>query len=141
MNFTFDENIVSDLHKDARGFRPTEYFWEEWHQCGDENRQAMWDSLLDELSYEMFSEAKRQLDAQRRFEKQVAVTIALGAGDRTTAIVWILDAEDFDASDAAYGGSSVCYHFGLWHRLAEQFEEACAMIIARNDNPYDTEVA
>jgi len=50
MAYTFDSNIVSDLHKDAHGFRPTEYFWEEWDQCGDDNRQAMWDSLINEFN-------------------------------------------------------------------------------------------
>lgn len=48
--YTFDEQIVSDLHKDARGYRPTEYFWEEWSQCGDDTRQAMWDNLIEELA-------------------------------------------------------------------------------------------
>ena len=27
MAYTFDENLVSDLHKDAYGFRPSQSFW------------------------------------------------------------------------------------------------------------------
>ena len=38
--YTFDENIVSDLHKDARGFRPHAAFMEGWNQSSDDNNQA-----------------------------------------------------------------------------------------------------
>jgi hypothetical protein len=42
----FDENIVSDLHKDARGFRPTQYWWDQWTQCNDAQKQFMWDASV-----------------------------------------------------------------------------------------------
>ena len=47
--FTFDEQTVSDLHKDARGFRPHAAFIEGWNQSDDENKQAIWNGLLREL--------------------------------------------------------------------------------------------
>ena len=47
--FTFDEQTVSDLHKDARGFRPRAAFIEGWNQSDDENKQAIWNGLLREL--------------------------------------------------------------------------------------------
>jgi len=136
MNFTFDENIFSDLHKDARGYRPRghEFYADE---TTDQRKQELWDSMCEELEQAMLEESRQELDAQRRFELLVAETIDAGAGDRTTAIRWILDAEGFDAHDAAYGGSSVCYHFGLWYGLKDQFEEACAAIIARDGHPYE----
>lgn len=111
--YTFDEQIVSDLHKDARGYRPTEYFWEEWSQCGDDTRQAMWDNLLEELA----AETARQLDAYARaeiaFHQRVQGTMVAGAKDELTAIRWILEAEQLSKFDLAYGSDYVAWHFGL----------------------------
>ena len=111
--YTFDEQIVSDLHKDARGYRPTEYFWEEWSQCGDDTRQSMWDNLLEELA----AETARQLDAYARaeiaFHQRVQGTMVAGARDELTAIRWILEAEQLSKFDLAYGSDYVAFHFGL----------------------------
>ena len=111
--YTFDEQIVSDLHKDARGYRPTEYFWEEWSQCGDDTRQSMWDNLLEELA----AETARQLDAYARaeiaFHQRVQGTMVAGARDELTAIRWILEAEQLSKFDLAYGSDYVAWHFGL----------------------------
>lgn len=50
MDFNYSDDLVSDLHKDARGFRPGEYFWEEWTQSPDEIKQQIWDGLISELN-------------------------------------------------------------------------------------------
>ena len=111
--YTFDEQIVSDLHKDARGYRPDEYFWEEWTQCGDDTRQSMWDNLLEELA----AETARQLDAYARaeieFHQRVQGTMLAGAADELAAIRWILEAEQLTENDLAYGSDYVAFHFGL----------------------------
>ena len=49
MEFNYSNDLISDLHKDARGFRPKEYFWEEWNQLNDESKQCIWDTLISEL--------------------------------------------------------------------------------------------
>lgn len=46
---TFSDALVSDLHKDARGFRPSEYFWEEWTQAPDHVKQKIWNRLQTEV--------------------------------------------------------------------------------------------
>lgn len=98
--YTFDSNIVSDLHKDARGFRPTEYFWEEWDQCGDDTRQAMWDSLCKELEDAMEADRIAEQAAIAEFEREVELTISAGAKDRNTALRWMTQNALFrDAQD------------------------------------------
>lgn len=113
MTYTYDEQIVSDLHKDARGYRPDEYFWEEWTQCGDDTRQSMWDNLLNELA----AENARQKDAYARaeiaFHQRIQGAMLLGAKDELTAIRWILEAEAFTEIDLAYGSDYMAFHFGL----------------------------
>lgn len=113
MTYTYDEQIVSDLHKDARGYRPDEYFWEEWTQCGDDTRQSMWDNLLNELA----AENARQKDAYARaeiaFHQRIQGAMLVGAKDELTAIRWILEAEAFTEIDLAYGSDYMAFHFGL----------------------------
>jgi len=50
-NYTFDENIVSDLYKDAYGHRPGEYFWADWDACNDDAKQHLWDRLVEYLEH------------------------------------------------------------------------------------------
>ena len=66
-DYTFDDNIISDLHKDARGFRPNEYFWEEWTQSPDDAKQQIWDSLCIEMEQSM---------AEQKAAEAAAVTTA-----------------------------------------------------------------
>jgi hypothetical protein len=132
--YTFDSNIVSDLHKDARGFRPTEYFWEEWDQCGDDNRQAMWDSLCRELEETMAEDARREAEALENFRAQIKNMKKLGAETTRQAIKWIFHAEKMDRYDLAYGADYVAYHFGMSYRnpyravIQECCEQALAVI-------------
>lgn len=42
---------VSDLHKDAFGFRPDETFWAEWNKASSEERLYIWDQILTALQY------------------------------------------------------------------------------------------
>jgi len=111
--YTFDEQIVSDLHKDARGYRPSEYFWEEWSQCGDDTRQSMWDNLLEELAAETARQKDAYARAEIQFHQRVQGTMLAGAKDELTAIRWILEAEQLSKFDLAYGSDYVAWHFGL----------------------------
>ena len=94
--YTFDNNIVSDLHKDARGFRPTEYFWEEWDQCGDDNRQAMWDNLCVEMEQSMAEQKAAEEAALVEFRKIVAAQMAFCNVTWTKALEYLADAEGDD---------------------------------------------
>ena len=128
MTYTFDSNIVSDLHKDARGYRPREYFWAEWNNSNDFDRQAIWDGLLRELA----AENARQQDAYARaeiaFHQRVQGTMLAGAADELTAIRWILEAEAFTENDLAYGSDYVAWHFGLPYK--GEFDQQIQTVIA-----------
>ena len=51
--YTFSDQLVSDLHKDAYGYRPSEAFWLDWSRGTDDDRQSMWDDLLWVVDYEV----------------------------------------------------------------------------------------
>ena len=48
--YTFKELEVSDLHKDATGFRPRAEFWNQWATANDSEKQKIWDNLIDLLN-------------------------------------------------------------------------------------------
>lgn len=71
MTYTFSNELISDLHKDARGFRPDEYFWEEWTQSPDNVKQIIWDKLCVEMEESMA--AQKEAEAQALIEFRVKI--------------------------------------------------------------------
>ena len=94
--YDFDEQTLSDLHKDARGFRPrSELFWATWATQDADGKQAIWDGLIRELDQAQAEEAQREKEALAEFKSQITAVIAAGAGNRITALRWITSTETF----------------------------------------------
>jgi len=92
-NYTFDETIVSDLHKDAYGFRPREYFWSEWKEATNDRKQAIWDDLLDTADREAEREREMQIEAEHDVEDRIRFMMSTVAGcTRENAIRYLHDA-------------------------------------------------
>ena len=109
--YTFDEDCISDLHKDAYGFRPGEYWFKAWATMTDDEKQVEWDSLVAAMGRR---EDERKADEQvgiKRFEQSVTDTIATGASDRATAIRWMMDGADANG-DVEYFEYLNCIPFG-----------------------------
>lgn len=71
--YTFDENILSDLYKDAYGIRPrSEEFWSEWESADNDGKQRIWDRLVDALGASIREEKKRQEKAINMLEDRIA---------------------------------------------------------------------
>jgi hypothetical protein len=111
--YTFDEQIVSDLHKDARGYRPSEYWWQQWNLCSDDQKQTMWDALSQELSKELDRERVAKARAMLALTERLEKMYEIGAKSEVQALKWIMEAEEFSDFDLQYGADYFCYHFGL----------------------------
>ena len=123
--YSFDENIVSDLHKDAYGFRPREMFWSEWNNASDDEKQEIWDDLCKALERAIQEEKEQEEFAVIQFNDRVAKVIATGAPDRETAIRWIVRSMGLDENDLVYGGSYVCWNLGLPYSMQTEFDGIC----------------
>lgn len=107
MTYTFSTEIFSDLHKDAYGFRPRGHrFYDE--ATTDAERQKIWDYLCQVVEDNIAAEREHEARVLRDFEAQVADTIALGAGDRATALRWMTQDEKF------YNGQ--CVEHWVWNQ-------------------------
>jgi hypothetical protein len=113
--FTYDDNIFSDLHKDARGFRPRGH---EYFTATPARKQQIWEVLCDELEASIDAEARAHEEAEADLDRQVDQALALGAQDRAQAIRWI--AQGMDEADAGY----ICFLLGLSYDLEPEIAAA-----------------
>ncbi len=107
MAYTFDENIVSDLHKDAFGFRPSQSWWYGWTHASDEGKQHEWDHMLKALERANEEDREREDRAIKAFEDRVANLIHSGT-NRERVIAWLIEAEDVSGDVDHF-----CYKHGL----------------------------
>ena len=47
-NYTFDQEEVSDLHKEVHNIRPSYDWWKIWHDSNKDEKQEMWNELVGE---------------------------------------------------------------------------------------------
>lgn len=109
-------SYISDVSKDARGYR-TRLNWDEYSM---EELQAIADDFTEELRMEMKRGEEHAQKCIADFERLVQECINMGAGDRETAIRWIVEShEEMDLShdDPSY----ICYYLGLPYRMESEF--------------------
>jgi hypothetical protein len=123
--YIFDEQILSDLHKDAYGSRPGQRFWQYWNQSSDEWKQRIWDGLLEDLDIAMREQTERESQALINLNELISQNMRHGAKDREQAIKWVVESLDPDHQDLCYGGSWVCYMLGLAYSQQHLFDQAC----------------
>jgi hypothetical protein len=100
--YTFDEHTVSDLHKDAYGFRPCQNWWADWESMNDEGKQQEWNSLLEAMDHREAQRASDEQNSIARFESLVAKTVKAGAATRADAVRWLMDGEDHVSGDVEF---------------------------------------
>jgi hypothetical protein len=122
VTYTFDEDIVSDLHKDAWGFRPSSYWWYRWNEGSDATKQSMWDSLIVDLEVAMANQKAAYDDAKSEYEACLAEYISIGAKDRATAIRWLVQSLELTEADKWYGAEYICYTLGLPNSMQSEFK-------------------
>lgn len=97
---------ISDLHKDAYGFRPRGM---KYNEMTTDELSVEFSHLLDALEDTMAEDERREKAAMVSFERTVALNIELGAGDRETAVRWIRESY----VDNMYGDESIRYDLCL----------------------------
>lgn len=96
MEFNYSNDLISDLHKDARGFRPKEYFWEEWNQLNDESKQCIWDTLISELEENNKINEERERVALVSLRHRVAKTMKVFDCNWKVAMKILVEADGED---------------------------------------------
>ena len=92
VSYSYDIYSFSDLHKDAYGRRPGNYYYEWLEKATDEERQKEWDFLCSTADQRDRDRLQEESSALVRLEAQLAKTCADNKVDRATAIRWLDDA-------------------------------------------------
>ena len=100
MAYTYSDSCYSDLHKDARGSRPSFGNQAYWDELSPAEKQVQWDGLVEEMAQRQETEKLEERRSVDRFEYWIRNTIEMGAADRAEALKWILDAAA--AEDAGF---------------------------------------
>lgn len=116
--------LISDLHKDARGFRPSADLRAHYARLSTADLTLAWDGLCAELSATLAREEEEQVLATANFEARVSALIACGAGNRATALRWMFEADGIAEDVARYGASFAGYHYGIAHDYLAEKEAA-----------------
>ena len=90
--YDFDDNIFSDLHKDAYGFRPRGH---EYYEAAPARKQEIWVRVCEDLETAQDEEARREQEAVAEFKAQITKVIEAGAGNRINALRWMTSTETF----------------------------------------------
>ena len=132
--FTFDENIVSDLHKEAYGFRPRGGFFILWNSASDERKQSIWDSLLVTAECNFNEEVESEKRNIASFEADIISNMEMGAASREDAIRWIVQGSIKSVHDLMYGGEQICHNLGLPFSMSVEFNSICEEMYKEFEN-------
>lgn len=99
MAYTFDENLISDLHKDAYGFRPSQSFWATFAASNGDQKQAIWDDLLETLEATVAHERQLKNAAIKQFNQVLDTLYQHAAKNFEDAIKYLHQAYDTDGDD------------------------------------------
>jgi len=107
---------VYEMHKDAYGVKGRHY---DFDNMSNKELEEELERLCKVAQAEREAEERFEQAAYEKFEGRVAETLKMGAGDRETAIKWILQAEGLEnEKDAGY----ICYSLGLGYDKEYLFE-------------------
>ena len=107
--YTFDENCVSDLHKDAYGYRPRQWFWADWVAADNDGKQRMWDELIADAKTAFEQEKAAEQQAIVACEARIQQIMDLVAGSTRADAIRFLD----DAHDTRGDISFLEFHLGV----------------------------
>jgi hypothetical protein len=95
MEFTYSDDCFSDLFKDVYGRRPRGIVMDQWNDRTPRQKQEFWNALCDELEENTKAKKAAEVVAIEKFEARIQDIIELGAGNRTTALLWMSGTETF----------------------------------------------
>ena len=125
MTYTFDETIISDLHKDARGYRPSQDFWHGWNTMGDDTKQSVWDMLIEEMNSAMEMQRLEEEKALTEFRQSLRKVMDVMNCTWNRAVEVLAEAEGDDLSyDFDYFMWKQGVGFDDSRKIKKLFEEA-----------------
>lgn len=96
MAYTFANDLISDLHKDAYGFRPSQRFFNDWNSYTDDEKQEVWDSLVATMEYNQKEEARHEAENLVKFRNLLRSVMNAASCNWKVAMNNLIYAENLD---------------------------------------------
>lgn len=92
--YTYSDELFSDIHKDAFGFRPKGDDYLRWNSLSADEKQAEWTYMDNVIARNEEADRIAQEKCIVILEKTISALIDCGAKTRETAIRWLADADN-----------------------------------------------
>ena len=113
MYYTYSENLISDLHKDAYGVRPTDEWMQRWSNATSNEKQVIWDDLVKYVDIGIQNERNSREKNFQDFIYEISNFLIAGAKDEKEAIKEYLSIQNFSETELRYGAEHVAYLLNL----------------------------
>ena len=100
---TYSSDLISDLHKDAYGYRPRGRFFDDWAEASEAEKQEMWDIMNATLEANAKAERAQELKDVAQMEADIGAYMAFGARDRKDALRWMTQSQTFYSGQCVEG--------------------------------------
>lgn len=100
--------LLSDLHKDAYGFRPSASYMEQFEELSEAEKEREWERLCQRVSESIDEEREYHAARLVDFTAHLKSLMAQFSIDMHTALRWDMEANDADVEGAldAHGDAS-----------------------------------
>tara|TARA_Y100000389_G_scaffold151401_1_gene151153 strand:- start:685 stop:1086 length:402 start_codon:yes stop_codon:yes gene_type:complete len=95
MEYDYSDDVISDLHKDAYGYRPRGAWWDDWEKASPAEKQKTWDEYCRVLEENTIHEKKLEVIKVEEFKERIHQAQTWGARDYWDALRWITGCETF----------------------------------------------
>lgn len=100
--FTYSEELYSDLHKDAYGFRPRGDLWASWQAMTPAQKQVQWDSLCETLEHNELLRKAEEAQALATWRADIARIMGVCGWTKKRAIRHDMESHGCDSHDVGY---------------------------------------
>ena len=100
---TYSSDLISDLHKDAYGYRPRGRLFVDWAEASEAEKQEMWDIMTATLEANAKAERAQELKDVAQMEADIGAYMAFGARDRKDALRWMTQSQTFYSGQCVEG--------------------------------------
>jgi predicted Fe-S protein YdhL (DUF1289 family) len=93
--YTFADELFSDMHKDAFGFRPSADSSQNWKNMSDDDKQLVWDNMQCIIEEDIKVEQRERECEVTKFKESLVKVTAI-AGSEIKALRWLTEEENFE---------------------------------------------
>lgn len=127
VTYTYEDNLISDLYKDAYGYRPDQWWMMLWSGQTPGWKQMEWDRLCDVMNESIEMEKQMEKVSLDEFKKTLRATMKTTGTNWKRALSFLAQAEDIDIEANSQEFSHFLWRHGIGYedrnKICKLYEE------------------